>query len=483
MKRFLCFILTIISLILIGCDLFLYDLDITNGNSLIIEVGESVQLNIDDFKFEDDVVWESNNSCVIVDDDGVITGISEGTGTVIVSYNQYSDSIIIEVVDLNEVELILSASKETLTIGESADLYLTINPISYDISNAIFEINSGSENATLNENTITGISVGTIVVVAKLDIYTSNFLFIEIVEEEMTIDPYVNVTKEEFYSNYTEASSYMDAYYRTKHGFMSGSIEQQDQEPTIANDRPMINDKYVKNSDMHYSSDGNTYYVVNGVGDVVNKIYKGAAYATLEDVAAYVFAFGDIPANYLSKKSGSPQNSIWGEYLRLNHSKFSGSTYKYPYEPELPNINGCGGNLQYYEIDLGTTGTDCDLSYDIVDYNNGYKITRGAARIVYSRYDESGKTITDISDKYLFYTYNHYNDFQEYLNYEGGWGEMFGNITGGGVLSSNYDYNPTPYIETILKEIRQDNSIFFASANNTTLSNLYYYYKKEEYIL
>ena len=24
------------------------------------------------------------------------------------------------------------------------------------------------------------------------------------------------------------------------------------------------------------------------------------------------------------------------------------------------------------------------------------------------------------------YTYNHYEDFQEYLNYEGGWGKIFG---------------------------------------------------------
>jgi len=33
------------------------------------------------------------------------------------------------------------------------------------------------------------------------------------------------------------------------------------------------------------------------------------------------------------------------------------------------------------------------------------------------------------------------------LNYFGGWGETFGNITGGGSISSKYDYNPTDYIE------------------------------------
>ena len=54
----------------------------------------------------------------------------------------------------------------------------------------------------------------------------------------------------------------------------------------------------------------------------------------------------------------------------------------------------------------------------------------------------------EVGETYLFYTYNHYNDFQEYLNYEGGWGELFGNITGGGKLSSNSSCNPTPYVPT-----------------------------------
>ena len=50
---------------------------------------------------------------------------------------------------------------------------------------------------------------------------------------------------------------------------------------------------------------------------------------------------------------------------------------------------------------------------------------------------------------YVFYTHNHYNDFREYLNYYGGWGEMFGNITGGGTISSHTDCNPTPYVPTV----------------------------------
>ena len=264
--------------------------------------------------------------------------------------------------------------------------------------------------------------------------------------EKPASDPYANVSKEEFYRDYEPADSYWDAYYRTQHGFMSGSIEAQDQKPTLAENRPMLDGLYLRNTSALYSKDGNVYYVVDADGDIVNKIYKGAAYVTLEEVAAYVFAFGDVPANYTSSKNAKPGDSIWGEYLRLNHSSFSGSTTKYPYEPELPDISGCGGSLRYYEIDIGTTGTDCDPAYRPAIYNNGSKITRGAARIVYSRFDANGDSIIDVNEKYLFYTYNHYNDFQEYLNYEGGWGEMFGNITGGGKISSNTNYNPTPYV-------------------------------------
>lgn len=273
------------------------------------------------------------------------------------------------------------------------------------------------------------------------------------VTEKPTEDPYKNIDIEEFYANYKPAESYWDAYYRTINFLMSGSIDEQDQEPTLAENQPKENGLYIRNTSALYSSDGNIYYVIDSNGNIVNKIYKGAAYVTLEEVAAYVFAFGEIPANYTSSKKTKPYDSLWGEYLRLNHTYFSGDTSRYPYEPVLPNISGCGGELDYYEMDIGTTGTDCDPSYTAAIYNNGSKITRGAARIVYTRYDKNGDKIIDINEKYLFYTYNHYNDFQEYLNYEGGWGEMFGNITGGGTISSKYDYNPTPYVAVVRKNL------------------------------
>ena len=283
-------------------------------------------------------------------------------------------------------------------------------------------------------------------------------------------DPYVNVDVDDFYDNYKPAESYEDAQYRTKHGLLSGTLDVQDQAPTISSYQPKSGGKFIRNNDYIFSDDGNTYYVVDAYGKIVMEIYKGGAYIMLEEVAAYVFAFGEPPANQTSSKDASPSSSKWGEHLRLNHSDFSGSVSKYPYEPVLPNISGCGGKIKYKEMDIGTTGTDCDPSYTAELYNNGYYIVRGAARIVYTYSDLNGNRNIEHDERFVFYTYNHYNDFQEYLNYYGGWGEMFGNITGGGTISSKTDYNPTKYVEVV-----------HASLVASGVSVVYYYVPKNEY--
>lgn len=272
-------------------------------------------------------------------------------------------------------------------------------------------------------------------------------------------DPYENVTAEEFYANYTTACCYTDACYRTAHYFMSGSLEVPGQYAQDADYQPMEGDTYIRNTDAIYLDDGNTYVVVDGCGNEVMRVYKGAAYITLEEVAAYMYAFGgseeNLPANYTTKKSTKVGTDPWGIYLRANHSYFTGNTSKYPYEPELPNISGCGGDLQYYEIDIGTTGTETP-GYAAKIYNDGTKITRGAARIVYARQDLNGNGQYEQDEIYIFYTHNHYNDFREYLNYYGGWGQMFGNVTGGGEYSSKTNCNPTPYPETAYESFSSD---------------------------
>ena len=279
-------------------------------------------------------------------------------------------------------------------------------------------------------------------------------------------DPYVNVSSAEFYASYTPAVSNEDAYYRSLHGFMSGDLKTPDQAPILSSYQPKDGSKFVRNSTMLFDESGMEYTVVDCYGNEAFKVYRNGAYITLEEVAAFVYAFGTYPANYTTSKNTSPSSSIWGEYLRLNHTAFSGSTSKYPYEPELPNITGCGGKLNYFEMDIGTTGTDCDPSYDITIYNDGRTITRGAARIVYGKNDLNKDGIYGPGEHYVFYTYNHYNDFQEYLNYAGGWGEMFGNITGGGTLSSKYDYAPTSYVEVSLAPITSYMSVPLSSFYN-----------------
>ena len=265
-------------------------------------------------------------------------------------------------------------------------------------------------------------------------------------------DPYVNVDKAAFYENYTTACCYNDAKYRTQHFLMSGSLEVPGQYAQEAAYRPMEEQQYIRNISTWYEDDDNTYVVVDGFGREMLRIYKGAAYITLEEVAAYMYAFGGsncvLPANYTSAKKPKPANSPWGEYLRANHSYFSGDTRKFPYEPELPDITGCGGELQYYEMDIGTTGTVTPGYPNGTLYNNGQKITRGAARLVYARQDKNRNHIYEPDEVYVFYTHNHYNDFREYLNYYGGWGEMFGNVTGGGVFDSKNYCSPTPYSAT-----------------------------------
>ena len=267
-------------------------------------------------------------------------------------------------------------------------------------------------------------------------------------------DPYTDMSREEFYADYTPACCNQDAANRSKHGFLSGLLEVPGQYAQQASDRPAQDGKYIRNTAQLYL-DEDTYVVVDSQGNEVLRVFRDGGYITLEEVAAYMYAFGgadgSLPANYTSKKSAKPEQSVWGEYLRLNHSRFLGNTDKYPYEPELPDISGCGGDLQYYEMDIGTTGTETP-GYAAKPYIQNGKVTRGAARIVYVRQDLNGNGIYENNELYVFYTHNHYNDFREYLNYYGGWGEMFGNVTGGGEYSSKTNCNPTPYPTTAYAE-------------------------------
>ena len=269
-------------------------------------------------------------------------------------------------------------------------------------------------------------------------------------------DPYQGMSKEDFYADYTPACCNQDAIHRSKHGLLSGLLEVPGQHAQEASERPTADGQFVRNTAAVYLDHGNTYVVTDSQGKEIMRIHKAGGYITLEEVAAYMYAFGgaegSLPANYTSKKKSKPNTSPWGEYLRLNHSRFIGNTERYPYEPELPNISGCGGELEYYEMDIGTTGTTTP-GYAPKPYIQGNTVTRGAARLVYARQDLNGNGTYEHDELYVFYTHNHYNDFREYLNYYGGWGEVFGNETGGGEYSSKTNANPTPYVQTAYADL------------------------------
>ena len=258
-------------------------------------------------------------------------------------------------------------------------------------------------------------------------------------------DPYIGVSKESFYANYKRATSYEDAYFRSKHYFMSGDISSISHLPN-SNNAIKEDGVYLKNAIANYEvdSDGNYIsYEVNNLKGESYKIYYGAAYCTIEEVAAYIFAFGDVPANYTSSKSVSVSfiQSTRGEYLRLNKTIFSGDTDKYKTEPLLTDIKD---KLNYYESDHGSEG-GFECNGIVEKYNDGTrKIKRGTCRFVYS-YSNKDNSKFKLEDRHVFYTYNHYNDFQEYLNYEGGFTARFGNETAGNEYNEiNASKKPTP---------------------------------------
>ena len=449
-------LLVLLASILFGCGegniqespIAMHQLTIEDYERITLEVGDSLQLTTDAPEAAmEKLVWTSSDSCVGITQNGLITAQSAGQATVTVEYYGLTDSVYVEVV------LELPADTED---GQTAAVTVPDEPSE---TTATPDTVTMPSSVTTRDPETDGEPIappdGVTTYEPETDGDTPNPTDTESeaggeapTEPVETLPPTVIIEAENSPVGYQPAGSYEEALERTRDGELSGYPYVPDQAPNISEYRPMEDGKYVKNNVAYYADD-NTYVVVDAYGREVFRVYRGGAYISLEEVAAYVYAFGDVPANYTVSKKTKPTASVWGEYLRVNHSKFSGSTSKYPYEPELPRISGCGGDLQYYEIDIGTTGTDCDPAYPAVLYNNGYSITRGAARIVYARFDRNGNKIIEADEKFVFYTYNHYNDFQEYLNYYGGWGEMFGNITGGGAISSKYDYNPTPYVPVV----------------------------------
>ena len=234
------FIIILLFVVLTGCTMT-PSFSISNGDRMNLLIGSEVKLNVTNTTgVTGDYMWEQSNDCVSLDN-GFVTGLKEGTVIVTVSLNEYTDSITINVikepVKEEVIEIDLRSTKSTLKVGESVNLDVTVTPASY-LPSVTLEVISGSNLVSIENYTITALKEGAVILIAKYNKFKSREVFIEIYNEELTTDPYENVDKAEFYANYTEATSYKDSYYRSLHGLMSGSIEPQDQAPTVAKNQP-----------------------------------------------------------------------------------------------------------------------------------------------------------------------------------------------------------------------------------------------------
>lgn len=265
------------------------------------------------------------------------------------------------------------------------------------------------------------------------------------------IDVYEGINKNDFYNeNYDISYSYEDSFYRTKHGLMSGELE-----PRVhVLDKDDRIDSNIKVSDATYVLDYEGNYICYFTNSLDNKsrpIWYNGAYITHDDESAYLLAFGEVPPNSKYKRNGDDRRKAiddWGEYGRLNYSKFILDYERFSFEPVLPNAS-------YIETDFGSWDYYESGDREQVPYIKGNKVIRGTCRFVFS----DGKEEKNIDNRYVFYTHNHYNDFEEYLNCDKGYGKIFGNMTAGNINYSSKKFDasiskkPTEYPKTIKKKL------------------------------
>ncbi len=109
-------------------------------------------------------------------------------------------------------------------------------------------------------------------------------------------------------------------------------------------------------------------------------VEKNGEYTSKEEVAAYLYQFGELPDNYITKKEAKKLGwvSEEGNLYKVAPGKSIGGDYFGNYEGILPEKEG----REYHECDIDTDGH-----------------YRGAKRIVYS------------DDDLIYYTEDHYESF------------------------------------------------------------------------
>ena len=109
-------------------------------------------------------------------------------------------------------------------------------------------------------------------------------------------------------------------------------------------------------------------------------IDKNGTYTSKDDVALYIYTYGELPQNFISKKDAQALGWSGGSLEPYAPGKCIGGSYFGNYEGVLPKAKG----RKYTECDIDTLG----------------KSSRGAKRIVFS------------NDGLIYYTADHYESFE-----------------------------------------------------------------------
>ena len=103
------------------------------------------------------------------------------------------------------------------------------------------------------------------------------------------------------------------------------------------------------------------------------------SYTTVEDVSLYLYTYGDLPSNFITKKEAKALGWEGGSLEPYAPGKCIGGDHFGNYEGLLPETKG----REYKECDIDTLGAK----------------SRGAKRIIYS------------NDGLIYYTEDHYESF------------------------------------------------------------------------
>ncbi len=132
-------------------------------------------------------------------------------------------------------------------------------------------------------------------------------------------------------------------------------------------------------------NEANEVYVEDGIALNDDTIVEyGESYYTKDEVALYLYAFVELPPNYISKNDAMDLgwDSRLGNLWQVSYGAAIGGSRFGNYEGHLPKSKG----RRYYE---------CDVFED--EYDGGY---RGPCRIVFS------------NDGLIYYTGDHYETFE-----------------------------------------------------------------------